>query len=59
MSTAGLPVAGPIVLAVEAGPPAFLGQIAALVVAAAVIGYACARLRIVPIVGFLFAGVLI
>jgi CPA2 family monovalent cation:H+ antiporter-2 len=29
------------------------------VVAAAVIGYACARLRIVPIVGFLLAGVLI
>jgi CPA2 family monovalent cation:H+ antiporter-2 len=52
-------VASPVVLAVEAGPPAFLAQIAALVVAAAVIGYACARLRIVPIVGFLLAGVLI
>ena len=50
---------GAVVLAVEAGPPAFLAQIVALVVAAAVIGYACARLRIVPIVGFLLAGVLI
>jgi CPA2 family monovalent cation:H+ antiporter-2 len=47
------------VLAAAAGPPEFLTQIAALVVAAAVIGYACARLRIVPIVGFLLAGVLI
>jgi CPA2 family monovalent cation:H+ antiporter-2 len=46
-------------LAAGAGPPEFLTQIAALVVAAAVIGYACARLRIVPIVGFLLAGVLI
>jgi CPA2 family monovalent cation:H+ antiporter-2 len=57
--SAGDAVAGTLVLAVEAGPPAFLGQIAALVVSAAVIGYACARLRIVPIVGFLLAGVLI
>ena len=45
--------------AAEAGPPQFLTQIAALVVAGAVIGYACARLRVVPIVGFLLAGVLI
>lgn len=48
-----------VLLAVEAGPPEFLTQIAALVVAGAVIGYACARLRVVPIVGFLLAGVLI
>ena len=45
--------------AAAAGPPEFLTQIAALVVAGAVIGYLCARLRIVPIVGFLVAGVLI
>ncbi len=48
-----------MLLAAGEGPPAFLTQIAALVVAGAVIGYACARLRIVPIVGFLLAGVLI
>lgn len=48
-----------MLLAAGAGPPEFLTQIAALVVAAAVIGYACVRLRIVPIVGFLLAGVLI
>ncbi len=47
-----------MLLAAEAGPPEFLTQIAALVVAGAVIGYACARLRVVPIVGFLLAGVL-
>ena len=48
-----------MLLAAGEGPPAFLTQIAALVVAGAVIGYLCARLRIVPIVGFLLAGVLI
>jgi CPA2 family monovalent cation:H+ antiporter-2 len=48
-----------MLLAAGEGPPAFLTQIAALVVAGAVIGYACARLRVVPIVGFLLAGVLI
>ncbi len=48
-----------MLLAASAGPPEFLTQIAALVVTAAVIGYACVRLRIVPIVGFLLAGVLI
>ena len=48
-----------MLLAAGEGPPAFLTQIAALVVAGAVIGYVCARLRIVPIVGFLLAGVLI
>ena len=48
-----------MLLAAGSGPPEFLTQIAALVVAGAVIGYACARLRVVPIVGFLLAGVLI
>ena len=48
-----------LVVAAGSGPPEFLTQIAALVVAGAVIGYLCARLRIVPIVGFLLAGVLI
>ena len=48
-----------MLLAAGQGPPQFLTQIAALVVAGAVIGYLCARLRVVPIVGFLLAGVLI
>ncbi len=48
-----------MLLAAGEGPPAFLTQITALVVAGAVIGYACARLRIVPSVGFLLAGVMI
>ncbi|MEZ5115427.1 MAG: cation:proton antiporter [Candidatus Nanopelagicales bacterium] len=39
--------------------PAYLGPTAALVVAAAVIGYLAVRLRVVPIVGFLLAGVVI
>jgi CPA2 family monovalent cation:H+ antiporter-2 len=49
------------VLASEAGggPPAFLVEIVALMLAAAVIGYLSTRLRIVPIVGFLLAGVAI
>jgi CPA2 family monovalent cation:H+ antiporter-2 len=42
-----------------AGPPDFLAQVVALLVAAAVIGYLSVRLRIVPIVGFLLAGVAI
>ena len=46
-------------LAAGSAPPEYLTAVAALVVAAAVIGYACARLRVVPIVGFLLAGVLI
>lgn len=53
----------PLVLAAEAGAEAafgsFLSQAAALLVAAAAIGYLCSRLRVVPIVGFLLAGVLI
>lgn len=39
--------------------PVFLGPVVGLLVAAAVIGYLSVRLRIVPIVGFLLAGVLI
>lgn len=39
--------------------PVYLGPVVGLLVAAAVIGYLSVRLRIVPIVGFLLAGVLI
>ncbi len=39
--------------------PQFLTEIVALIVAGAVIAYICFRLRLVPIVGFLLAGVLI
>lgn len=39
--------------------PAYLGPSAVLVVAAAAVGYLCVRLRVVPIVGFLLAGVMI
>ncbi|HYI10049.1 MAG TPA: cation:proton antiporter [Thermoanaerobaculia bacterium] len=39
--------------------PPFLAQVVALVVAAALIAYVCSRLRILPIVGFLIAGVVI
>lgn len=53
-----LPAPGAPVLA--AGEvPGYLGPVAALVVAAAVIGYLTARARVVPIVGFLVAGVLL
>lgn len=50
-----------VTLAAEAGGgvPAYLGATAALVVAAAVVGYLSVRARVVPIVGFLLAGVLI
>ncbi|KAB7745217.1 hypothetical protein GA707_04495 [Nostocoides sp. F2B08] len=41
------------------GPPSFLVSTAVLVLAAAVIGYVSVRLRVVPIVGFLVAGVVI
>ena len=51
--------AAPLVLAAAEGPPAFLTSTAVLVVAAAVVGYASVRLKVVPIVGFLVAGVLI
>ena len=46
------------VLAVGAVPP-FLGQLTALIGASVVIAYLCFRLRLVPIVGFLIAGVAI
>ena len=39
--------------------PPFLVQIVALVAASAVIAYVCSRLRILPIVGFLLAGVVL
>jgi CPA2 family monovalent cation:H+ antiporter-2 len=42
-----------------AGPPAYLTDVVALVCAAALIGYLCVRVRVVPIVGFLLAGVVI
>ena len=47
-----------MLLATEMAPP-FLVQGAALLVAAAAIAYVCARLGLVPIVGFLIAGVVI
>jgi len=40
-------------------PPAFLGAVAVLIVTAAVIGFVMTKVRVVPIVGFLAAGVLI
>ena len=43
----------------EGGPPSYLPPLVAFLLAAATIGYVCARLRVVPIVGFLLAGVLI
>src|SRR5215207_7266636 len=49
----------PLDLAQAGGPPAFLGELVALLVAAGLIGYLSARARVVPIVGFLIAGVLI
>src|SRR5688572_20418507 len=39
--------------------PQFFAETAALIVAGAVIAYICFRLKLVPIVGFLLAGVLI
>jgi CPA2 family monovalent cation:H+ antiporter-2 len=47
------------VLAAGEGPPPFLTSTAVLVVAAAVIGYLSVRAKVVPIVGFLVAGVVI
>jgi CPA2 family monovalent cation:H+ antiporter-2 len=46
------------ILATGAVPP-FLTEVVALIVAGALIAYVCFRLRLVPIVGFLLAGVLI
>lgn len=47
-----------MILAEAGGTPAYLTPVALLMVTAAVIGYLCVRLSIVPIVGFLLAGVL-
>jgi CPA2 family monovalent cation:H+ antiporter-2 len=47
-----------IFLASQAMPP-FLTETVALIVAGALIAYICFRLRLVPIIGFLVAGVLI
>lgn len=47
------------VIAGEGGVPGYLTQSAALVVAAAVFGYLSVQMKVVPIVGFLLAGVLI
>ena len=49
----------PITSAAGTEIPAYLGPTAVLIVAAAAVGYLCVRLRVVPIVGFLLAGVLI
>ena len=48
----------PFVLAAGAVPP-FLAEVVLLVAAAAVVAYVCQRLGLVPIVGFLLAGVAI
>ncbi len=48
----------PFVLAAGAVPP-FLVEVVAIVLAAAAVAYVCQRLGLVPIVGFLLAGVLI
>ncbi len=47
-----------VILAAANSTPGYLTPVAALLVTAAVIGYVCVRLKIVPIVGFLLAGVL-
>lgn len=48
-----------LVLASSEGVPRYLTATAALVLAAAVVGYLSVRVRVLPIVGFLLAGVLI
>ncbi len=53
MSVAGL------VLAAGSEVPTFLPELVALVGGAAIVGYLSSRLRVVPIVGFLVAGVII
>ncbi len=52
-------VAVPFVVATASAPPPFLVQSAALLVAAAGIAYFSSRVGLVPIVGFLIAGVVI
>lgn len=49
----------PVVMASSEGVPGYLGATAALVIAAAVVGYLSVRVRVMPIVGFLLAGVII
>ena len=39
--------------------PPFLTEVVALIVAGAIIAYICFRLKLVPLVGFLLAGVMI
>lgn len=46
-------------LPLAAGEIPFLREITLLVLAAAVIGYVCKRLKVVPIIGFLLAGVVV
>ena len=48
----------PYILAAGQTPP-FLTEVVALIVAGAIIAYICFRFKLVPIVGFLLAGVLI
>ena len=48
----------PLLLAAGAAPP-FFAEAAILIVASAVVAYGCYRLGLMPIVGFLIAGVLI
>jgi monovalent cation:H+ antiporter-2, CPA2 family len=60
METAAAIVVPALVHAAETeGAPPFLVSTAVLVLAAAVIGYVSVRVRVVPIVGFLLAGVVI
>ncbi|WP_300391360.1 cation:proton antiporter, partial [uncultured Nocardioides sp.] len=55
----GAQVVPPVVMASSEGVPRYLTATAALVLAAAVVGYLSVRVRVLPIVGFLLAGVLI
>ncbi len=57
--TRAVPETALAVLAAGEGVPAYLSASAVLVIAAAVIGYLSVRVKVVPIVGFLLAGVLI
>jgi CPA2 family monovalent cation:H+ antiporter-2 len=61
MSMKSLPEMSPpeMVLAAGSSPPAYLAPTVALIIAAFLIGYLSVRVRVVPIVGFLLAGVLI
>ena len=48
-----------MVTVLAAGIPAFLPEVVTLIVAGALIAYLCSRLGLVPIVGFLLAGIVI